>query len=319
MSTKDLILQTLEDNRGKYVSGEDIARISGVSRTAVWKGIAALKKEGVHIDSLAGSGYMLPRHINTLTEQGIRRYLTANDVVISINQEVDSTNNVAKKLASDGACERTAVFALKQTGGKGRVGRKFYSPPEAGIYFSVILRPDTEKTSFLTVMAAVAVAEGIEQAGGKSTAIKWVNDVYTEGKKCCGILTEAVADLESCGVEFAVVGIGINITEPAGGFAPEIKDIAAAACDGVEDARNKTAAFVLNRFFELYDNFDKRAIAAAYKARSFVVGKEVTVIKGDIRRVAKATGIDDNCRLEVEYCDGTRETLTAGEVSLKIF
>ena len=318
MNTKECILKILEERRGEYVSGEEIARVSGVSRTAVWKGIAALKKEGLKLESLTGSGYMLPRHVNALSEQGIRKYLTARDIDIRVYQEADSTNNVAKKLAAEGARERTVIFACKQTGGKGRAGRKFYSPPEAGVYFTVILRPDVDKTPFLTVMAAVAVADGIEAAGGRHTRIKWVNDVYVEDKKCCGILTEAVADLESGGVEYAVTGIGINVTEPNGGFGPEIRDIAASACDGVEDARNKTAACVLNRFFELYDRFDRRTVAEAYRARSFVVGREITVVKGDVMRAARATGIDGNCRLQVEYDNGERETLSAGEVSLKL-
>lgn len=318
MTTRDLVLKTLEENRGKYISGEELAHIIGVSRTAVWKSISALIKNGVDIESRTGSGYMLPNAANTLTEQGIGKYLRVNGVDIRIYKEADSTNNVAKALATGGAGEGTVVFALEQNGGKGRLGRKFYSPSGSGVYMSIILRPSADKVPYLTVLAAVAVAEGIECAGGKRTAIKWVNDVYADGKKCCGILTEAVADLESGGVEFAVVGIGINVTTPAGGFAPEIQSVATAVCDGVDDARNKVAAEVLNKFFEYYNGFDKDKIASVYKDRSFLLGKELTVIKPDREIRAKAVDIDKNCHLTVEYEDGRREALSAGEVSLKI-
>lgn len=317
MSTKNQILKTLEENRGEYVSGEELARVLGVSRTAVWKGISALTRDGVQIEALSGSGYMLPREANTLSEQGIGKYLSVDGVDIEILKQADSTNNVAKKLAADGAKEGTVVFALEQSGGKGRLGRRFYSPSESGVYMTLILRPSPDKVPYLTVLAAVAVAEGIERAGGKHTAIKWVNDVFADGKKCCGILTEAVADLESGGVEFAVVGIGINVTEPKGGFAPEIRDVATSVCDGVEDARNKVAAEVINSYFTYYRDFDKDDIARRYKAKSFLIGREITVVKGDGERAATAVDIDGDCHLIVRYGDGTLETLLAGEVSIK--
>lgn len=318
MSTKDMVLKALEEHRGEYVSGEELARISGISRTAVWKSISSLVKDGVDIEGRTGSGYMLKKDANTLTAQGISKYLKADGIAIEILKEADSTNNVAKKLASEGAKEGTVVFALTQTGGKGRLGRKFYSPADSGVYMSIILRPSAQQVPYLTVIAGIAVAEGIELAGGKHTAIKWVNDVYADGKKCCGILTEAVADLESGGVEFAVVGIGINVTEPKGGFAPEIRGVATSVCDGVNDARNRVAAEVLNRYFEYYKNFDRDKIADLYKARSFLIGREITVVKSDGERAATAVDIDKDCRLVVRYADGTEETLSAGEVTLRV-
>ncbi|MDE6303061.1 MAG: biotin--[acetyl-CoA-carboxylase] ligase [Clostridia bacterium] len=318
MNTKDMVLKALEESRGKYVSGAELAGRLGISRTAVWKSISALIRDGVQIESLTGSGYMLPKEANTLSVQGIEKYLHSKELDIRIYKEVDSTNNVGKSLAADGAKEGTVVFALTQTGGKGRLGRKFYSPSEAGVYFSVIVRPSAAVVPYLTVLAAVAVAEGIENAGGKATQIKWVNDVFADGKKCCGILTEAVADLESGGVEYAVVGIGINVTEPKGGFAPEIRDVATSVCDGIDDARNKVAAEVLNSFFKYYKKFDKDEVTAIYKRKSFLIGKEITVVKSDSERTAIARDIDGDCHLTVEYKDGTRETLSSGEVSLKI-
>ena len=318
MNTKEAVLKVLEDNRGRYVSGEELASSLGVSRPAVWKGIAALKADGTDICSTSGSGYMLPTNANTLSEQGIAKYLMVDGISMRIFKSVDSTNNVAKRLAADGCAEGTVVFAHTQTGGKGRLGRKFSSPPNSGVYMTLILRPEAHKVPMLTVLAAVAVAEGIENAGGRPAQIKWVNDVFTDGKKCCGILTEAVADLETGGVEYAVVGIGVNTTTPKGGFDKSIKDVASAACDGVADARNKVAAEVINAYFSRYRNFDKDGIAAEYKARSFLIGRNVLVVKADCEYPATVLDIDDNCHLIVKYQDGTIQSLSTGEVSLKI-
>lgn len=318
MNTKQNVLKALEENRGRYISGAELAELLGVSRTAVWKGISALKAEGVKINSLTGSGYMLPVDADTLSEQGIAKYLKADGISFRFYDSVDSTNNVAKRLAADGCEEGAVVIAHTQSGGKGRQGRKFCSPPEAGVYMTIVLRPEPKKVPMLTVLAAVAVAEGIENAGGKSASIKWVNDVFADGKKCCGILTEAVADLESGGVEYAVVGIGVNVTEPADGFDKSIRDVASAACDGVADARNKVAAEVINAFFARYCNFDKAEIAAEYKRRSFLIGRTVAVVKSDGEKCAKVLDIDADCHLTVEYADGNIVSLSAGEVSLKL-
>lgn len=318
MSTKAQVLQHLEQNRGKYVSGAEIASALNISRTAVWKSIASLTADGIDVKSRSGSGYMLEKSANTLTAQGICKYLKTKDVDIKILKRTDSTNNVAKKLAGEGAREGAVVFALEQSGGKGRLGRKFYSPPNSGVYMSIILRPSVEKVPYLTVMAGVAVAEGIERAGGKRTSVKWVNDVYADGKKCTGILTEAVADLETGGVEFAVVGIGINVLTPEGGFAPEIRDVATSVCDGVDDARNRVSAEVIDAFFEYYNNFDREKVATEYKNRSFLIGRRITVVGSDGERVAVAKDIDGECRLVVEYEDGSTQTLSAGEVTLRV-
>lgn len=316
MNTKDSVLEVLESNRGHFVSGEELASALGVSRTAIWKGIAALKADGTEIVSVSGCGYMLPENANTLSRQGIHKYL-AHSVDIRVYDCVDSSNNVAKRLAAEGCAEGTVVIALTQSGGKGRMGRKFFSPEGSGVYMTLILHPEPRKVSMLTVLAAVAVAEGIEKAGGKHAQIKWVNDVFVDGRKCCGILTEAVADLESGGVEYAVVGMGVNVSEPKGGFADEIKAVASAACEGVADARNKVAAHIIDEYLSRYYAFDRDRIAAEYKSRSFLIGREITVVKPDCERQAKTIDIDGECHLIVEYEDGAREALSAGEVRLK--
>ncbi len=308
----DEILKLLEQRKGEYVSGEDIADGLGVSRNAVWKAVAALKEQGLEISSVRNRGYRLTG--DRLTEAGIRKYM-ANDVYkFKIYNTVTSTNDVARELAAQGEPEGTVVIARAQTAGRGRMGRNFFSPDGCGAYFSIIVRPKRLER-LLTVIAAVAVADGIETAGGLDASIKWVNDVYVGGKKCCGILTEAVTDMESGGIDHAVVGIGIDVRTPEGGFG-KLKNIAAAALDGVQDALNKTVAKVLDKFYELYVLGEKDEIVSAYKERSFLIGKDVAVAKGGDELPARVVDIDDDCRLVVRYRSGDIERLSAGEVKI---
>lgn len=311
----DEILKLLEQKRGDFASGEELAKSLNVSRSAVWKAVAALKRQGFPIDSVKNRGYKLMG--DRLSEAGVRKYMLMPAYKLKIYDETTSTNDVAKRLAALGEPEGTVVIARAQTEGRGRLGRSFYSPDGTGAYFSIILRPKRFER-LLTVIAAVAVADGIEAAGGQKTSIKWVNDVYVRGKKCCGILTEAITDLETGGIDYAVVGIGINVRTPKDGFG-QLKGIATAALDGVDDALNKTVAAVLDRFYELYVLSEKEEIVSAYKQRSFLIGKDIEVVKDDWDHPARVLDIDEDCRLVVKYAlSGSVESLAAGEVKIKI-
>lgn len=319
MSVKDEVLRVLEQRRGEYVSGAELARILDVSRNAVWKAVQALNAENFGIDGIKNKGYSLPASSDKLTKQGIEKYLESGFFDITVEQSVSSTNTVAKELAHSGEKEGVVIVANEQTGGKGRLGRKFFSPVDCGAYFSILLRPNNMREPvFLTVIAGLAVAEAISEVSKKDAKIKWVNDVFVDGRKCCGILSEAVADMESGKIEYVVVGIGINVREPKSGFDEEIKDIAGVACGGdVQDARNRIVASVLNRFEKYYFNFDKAEIARKYKERSFLIGRRVIVVKNDSERNATVSDIDEDCRLCVEYDDKQTEKLSTGEVRIK--
>lgn len=313
--TKQALLASLEARRGKVVSGAELARELGVSRSAIWKGVAALNADGVRVESVANKGYVLPDDAD-VSEPGIRKYLHAS-ADIKLYKEATSSNDVARRLASEGAEEWTTVVVLDQAKGRGRMGREFFSPKGRGVYFSVVLRPSKSQVMYLTALAAVAVAEALSAVAGREFAIKWVNDVYIDGKKCCGILTEAVSDLESGGVEYAVVGIGINVRTPEGGFG-ELADIATAACDGVSDGCNRVIAAVLDRMYALYKRGDIGYIVDAYRRRSFLIGERVLVCRGLESRSAIVLDIDDQCRLSVRYLDDDSvEAIGSGEVRLK--
>ena len=219
MSTKDELLKVFEENKGEYLSGEEIADRLEISRTAVWKAVNSLREDGYPIDAVKTKGYCLSQASDIVSAQGVGKYLT-QDLDVVVYDEVDSTNTLLKKMASEGAREGTVVIANSQTGGKGRLGRKFFSPLNTGVYISVLLRPEDiepQKALKITTMAAVAAAETIDEVSGKTALIKWVNDVFVDGLKCVGILTEASISMESGNLEYAVLGIGFNVYLPEGG------------------------------------------------------------------------------------------------------
>lgn len=179
-------------------------------------------------------------------------------------------------------------------------------------------------------MAAVAVCEAIEAVSGEKAQIKWVNDIYVRGRKVCGILTEGSFGLESGLLEYAVLGIGINVYQPDGGFPEELRGIAGAVFDSrQDDAKNRMTAEFLNRFFVYYgsDNYYRTAqhgtgvevadYVEEYRRRSLVIGKQIVVLSANEAKDAVAIGVDDECRLLVRYADGTEACLSSGEISIR--
>ena len=239
---------------------------------------------------------------------------------IEIFNELDSTNNYLKKISSRNEKENKLVIAESQTGGRGRMGRSFYSPNGTGIYFSMLLHPkfSAEKSPFLTVMAAVSVAEAVMKYNKNDVKIKWVNDIYIDGKKVCGILTEGVINKEKM-LDYAVVGIGINVIAPVNGFPDDIKDIATAIFPGnaEENIKEKIVADVVNRFFNMYNGVDNCYIRR-YKEYSYLTGKEINIISGETIRPATVIDITDNCHLFVKNENGEIEEISSGDVSVRL-
>ncbi len=213
MTVKSKLLGILEQQKGETLSGEKLAEELHCTRAAIWKAVKSLREEGYTIEAGQNKGYMLVKDSHRLSMEAIQPFLVSPEVYLKVYQEIDSTNRAAKEaavtgLAGHGGC----VVAGKQTAGRGRRGRSFYSPEEAGLYLSVILKPrgSLKESLLLTAEAAVAVYKAVLRTTGISLGIKWVNDLYYNEKKVCGILTEAVTDFESGDIDFAVVGIGLN-------------------------------------------------------------------------------------------------------------
>ena len=212
------ILKFLEDHRGEFISGELLANQLGITRAGVWKNILSLRQDGYKIKSVPKRGYMLENDSDLLTEEGIKANLNLNSKITKIIclDKIDSTNNYAKKLALQNADNGTLIVANSQTGGRGRQGHKFISPPGTGLYMTLILRPSVNISEFqmITIAAAVSVCRSIEDLCGETgiTKIKWVNDIYMRERKISGILTEAVTNFENGEIESVVTGMGINVT-----------------------------------------------------------------------------------------------------------
>ena len=226
MSTKSKLLELLESQKGTYLSGEELARQLQVSRAAVWKAVKTLRQEGYQIQAATNRGYALKQENDILSREAVRCFLEHQEAEVQVFQEISSTSRVMKQLAVEKQLPHgSLVAANSQTEGRGRKGRKFYSPESSGLYLSVLLYPKkTLRQSLeITAAAAVAVCRAVEGCCGVSLGIKWVNDLYLQEKKVCGILTEAVTDFETGEIEFAVVGIGLNLYEPKEGFPEEIR------------------------------------------------------------------------------------------------
>lgn len=323
MTVKDQVLRALEEHKGSSLSGEALAESMGVSRAAVHKAIKALREEGYRIEAGTNRGYSLSANSDMLSAQGISAHLAPelSGLPIHVYKTVDSTNNVAKKLALEGAEHGTAILAFHQSHGKGRLGRTFISPANTGIYMSILLKPrfDMSRSVLITTAASVAVVRAIEKVCGLEPEIKWVNDIYESGKKVCGILTEAITDFETGRIDYLILGIGINCSTR--GFSEDLLNIAG-ALEG-DFSKNQLAAEVLNQLLPLVDHLEERTFIEDYKKHSMVIGKTVNVYKGGYEEgksapAAKVLDIDENGGLQVLYSDGSQEILSTGEISIRL-
>ena len=333
MTVKESVLQALTENEGKYFSGGKLADDLGVSRAAVWKAVKALQEEGYRIDSVTGRGYCLTKERAPLTEEGIRQTLPLRyrDNGIYVYDVIDSTNTRARQIAADPSEAKaplhgSTVIALQQTAGKGRLGRSFFSPKE-GVYLSIIVKPDFDlsRSVLVTVATAAAVAEAIDAVCGQQerAMIKWVNDVYLGDKKVCGILTEGIMDFESGQIDHLVIGIGVNTNLE--GFPEDLLRVAGAV-DG-DYSRSALAAQIITRVLDYVGDIDARKFMDSYRDRSLLIGRQIRVFKGVYRAdpekdltgiPATVLGIDEDGGLQVIYTDGSRETLTTGEVTVRL-
>lgn len=324
MGTKEKLLALLEENKGAWFSGEEIAQKLSVSRTAVWKAVKGLRGQGYQIDAVQNKGYSLSASTDILSVQGIGKYLqsSCSAVEMEVLPIAGSTNALLRERANAGALEGYAIVANAQTEGRGRLGRSFYSPADTGIYLSLLLRPQGYSPSRavkLTTMAAVALCEAIEKVSKEQTQIKWVNDIYMDGKKVSGILTEASLDLENGSLDYVVLGIGVNVYPPKDGFPAELENIAGTVFhERQSDGKNRLVAEFLNRFMTYYEAKENLNYAEKYKRRSLVIGKRINVLTFAGQKKAVALDVDGDCRLLVRYEDGQTERLSSGEISIRL-
>jgi BirA family biotin operon repressor/biotin-[acetyl-CoA-carboxylase] ligase len=318
-STKRKVLDAMQRADGAFFSGQELAQTLGISRTAVWKAVRGLQEDGCRIESVSGRGYRLIGSEDRLSEATLRAALGADGdgLLLEVFDEIDSTNNEAKRLAVAGSPTSALIVAGSQSAGRGRMGRNFYSPAQTGVYFSVLYASSAPLQDAVAVTGAtsVAVMRAIRDLCGKQASIKWVNDLYLEGRKVCGILTEAITGMETGETRQIIVGIGINLRRAD--FPPELQETAGSVCSETV-ARATLIAGVYHRLIPFLQAPQDFSWLADYRKYSCVIGNPITWTRGEAHFTGVAEGIDDRGALLVRNPDGTLETLRTGEISVRV-
>ncbi|MCL2014683.1 MAG: biotin--[acetyl-CoA-carboxylase] ligase [Defluviitaleaceae bacterium] len=338
MTTKEYILNALRESPDAPVSGASMSRSLNLSRNAIWKTIETIKTEGYEIETIGKRGYLLKSDANVLTQAQISSLLNVKKHnLLPVRRLVSSTNKKAKSMALRGEAEHgTILVANAQHRGQGRFGKTFVSPANHGIYISFIL--DAAELPFniptlITPYAAVAVSEAIEETCKKSPVVKWVNDIFLDGKKICGILAEIVQNTKISDKTWIILGIGINVT-PAKEhekFPNVIGSIFDCDANDLPVTRNEIAAAVINRILNI--NYKQATIIEKYRQRLFIIGKKIRIV-GDLSETPQkkrhtlteepkiqyvtVKDVTSTGELLVETETGEIKTLVAGEISLDI-
>lgn len=311
MSLKnDILFELLKSE--DYISGQELAEKFGKSRAAVWKAVQNLIKDGYDIDAVTNKGYRLTENNDTVSARKIKLNLK-EELDVLYYPSVDSTNNCCKRLLADGKQGVFLVTADRQTAGRGRQGKTFYSPALTGVYFSLVIRPHSSLQNAVTATtaAAVAVCRAIEKLTDKKPKIKWVNDVYLDGKKICGILTEAITNFEEGTVDSVIIGIGINIRTVD---FPD--DVNSAGSLGERISRSRLIAEVTNELLNIAGS-DYNSFIDYYRSHSLVIGERIKFIQNGRVTPATAVAIDETGGLEVELDSGEHTVLRSGEISIR--
>lgn len=324
MSVREEILATLKENEGDWVSGQALSESLNVSRTAIWKHIKNLLEEGYEIESASKKGYRLNGPANVLTQaevgSGLATQLFGRESYFYF-REIDSTNNRAKALAAEGVPEGTVVVADMQTAGRGRRGRQWFSPSNQGIYVSVVLRPSLplREISRISLVAAVAVAETLREEYGLDALIKWPNDILIDHKKIAGILSEAVID--TVGLEYMVVGIGLNINQDLSQFPADLRMPATSL--RVEKNQAVARVKILQSLLLSLEHHYLRLLAGDFesilvraRALSMVLGQQVRLETAEGFVIGKAVDINSDGYLMVVNPDGSVQAVMSGEIDV---
>ena len=318
---KEKILNLLRSSKAAFLSGEELARKCGISRTMVWKHIKSLEREGFGIEAVPSQGYRIVSVPDALRQDDIKRGLKAKiigrDIVLL--PETVSTNTVAMEMAANGAREGTVVIAEEQTGGKGRLGRKWISP-KGNLYLSVVLRPaiPMHKAPLITLMGAVAIASAIREQCGIKAGIKWPNDILISGKKAAGLLTEMSAEQDR--IRHIVIGIGVDVNMPLEELPIDLRGVTTtlAAETGRMVDRSALLRRIMMELDHWYQVFLKQdaGVIKEWNRFNVTVGKRVVVAGAGEPMEGLAQGIDEEGRLLVRRDDGRTRTVAAGDVTI---
>jgi BirA family biotin operon repressor/biotin-[acetyl-CoA-carboxylase] ligase len=318
---KEKILNLLRAPRSGFLSGEELARKTGISRTMVWKHIKSLERDGFVIEAVPSQSYRITFEPDILLQSDIKTGLKTNVIgrEIHIYSEVSSTNTRAMQMAADNAQEGTVVIAEMQTGGKGRRGRKWISP-KGNLYVSVILRPDVplHKAPLSTLMGAVAVASAIRTICRLQAVIKWPNDILLSGKKVCGLLTEMSAEQDR--IRHIVLGIGVDVNMDPEVLPADIRTTTTTLMTetGRKVSRTELLREVLRELDRWYEVLlqDPAEVLKEWEKLNMTIGKRISMSGADEILAGTAEGIDGEGRLLVKLDDGTLRAVAAGDVTI---
>ena len=328
MNNKEYIIFQLQKNSETFVSGEELAKALNISRAAISKIIKEIKNEGIVIESVPNKGYKLSSTNDLISRDIIKNSLQKNGFNLDVyfHKIVNSTNLEAKRLILNSSIPNPSlIIANEQSQGKGRFGKIFFSPKNSGIYFSIIENSFTnlKNSTFITICTALAITRAIEKLTGFSTQIKWVNDIFFNGKKICGILTEAITNFETGEIEKLIIGIGINFStidfpkelESAGSlFSP-------LSLNSNKITRNDLIINIvteLDLFFKNFNSLNYSEIIEEYKSKSNILGKEILVTLPNTPPFsAIAVDIDEFGHLIIKKESNEILSLNYGEVSIK--
>jgi len=305
------LIEAFTNASGEYLSGQFLAETADCSRTAIWKHIEELRKEGFVFDAVKKKGYRIIQAPENVSADEISFGLKTDFIgrAIHYQEEVDSTQKIAHRLATEGAVEGTVIVAEEQLLGRGRLDRKWHSPKYTGIWMSIILRPNLplQKAPQLTLVTAVAVVQAIEEITGLLPQIKWPNDILINGKKVTGILTEMQADADR--INAIIIGIGINVKQKRDDFPEEIQQIATSLAEesGQSISRAKLMQAVFARLEKLYLTYLKEGffpIKLLWESYALSIGKDIIArtVTGDIK--GKALGITEDGVLKIQQENG---------------
>lgn len=318
---KNKIIEIILNTGDEFISGEELSKQLGISRAGIWKHIKTLKEEGYNIESVNKRGYRLSeKPVDLLTHQNICHDLHTKFIGNKIIhfQTIDSTNDYAKKIASEEK-EGTVVISEEQIKGKGRLGRQWHSKSHEGIWMSVILKPEIMpyKAPFITLIAGASIVKALNDLGVE-TLIKWPNDIILNGKKISGILTELSAEIER--VNHIVLGLGINVKTME--FSQEICDIATSLYkEGYKVSRVDIVRNILKEFERLYldyiNNDSREETLKVCRKYSAIIGKDIYLLNREGKEQVKCLNINEEGNLVVENNDKTIREIMSGEVSIR--
>ncbi|MEK5381141.1 biotin--[acetyl-CoA-carboxylase] ligase [Niallia sp. FSL W8-0635] len=318
------LIEAFTNNPNQYVSGESLADLLGCSRTAIWKHIEALRQDGFILEAVRKKGYRIISSPEKIVPDNILFGLNTSFIGRNIHFEetVESTQNIAQKLALEGAAEGTLVVAEEQLGGRGRLERKWQSPKYKGIWMSLILKPSIPimKTPQLTLLTAVAVVQGIQEATGVQADIKWPNDLLVNGKKLTGILTEMQADSDR--IHSLIIGIGINVNQQLEDFPEELKASATSIYLETNKSwdRAKIIQEIMKQIEKLYLLYLEKGfypIKLLWESYSISLGNKVTAntLNGSVFGLAK--GITDDGVLLLEDEEGVVHSIYSADILME--